>query len=313
MKPLTSAKKLIDHTIHALELLKNSLDESFDKAIETLSCSHHYIIVTGVGKSGHIGKKIAATFASTGQPSFFVHAAEANHGDLGMITHNNRLLFISNSGETKELSFMLSYKKRFHIPSVAITSAPNSTLAKNVDVCLVLPKIEEACPLGLAPTTSTTLTGVLGDALAIAMLEKKNFSASDFKIFHPGGNLGNQLSYVCDFMHPCPTLSSYSSLQECVNKIGESGFGCVAITDDDHRLIGIVTDGDLRRHYEQPLNSKIENVMTLNPITIKPQDLMVQALSLMQKHQITNVFVCDDKLKIIGILHIHDCLKNNII
>ncbi len=313
MKPLISARKLIHHTIHALEIFHDSLNESFEKAIETLSCRDHYIIVTGVGKSGHIGKKIAATFASTGQPSFFVHAAEANHGDLGMITQNNRLLFISNSGETKELSAMLAYKKRFHIPSVAITSVPDSTLAKNVDVCLVLPKIEEACPLGLAPTTSTTLTGVLGDALAIAMLQRKNFTSSDFKIFHPGGHLANQLSYVGDFMHPCPTLRPSASLKECAQKIGTSGFGCIAIVNHHNCLIGIVTDGDIRRCYGQYVDCAVENIMTPSPVTVKNHDLMVQALSLMQKHEITNVLVVDNNQNLKGIVHIHDCLKNNII
>lgn len=300
----------------ALAQLAASLDDKFSKAVEMLSKPNSRIIVSGMGKSGHIAKKIAATLASVGQPSFFVHPAEASHGDLGMITTNDVLLLLSHSGETHELKTMLDFSRRFHIPLVAITSRANSNLATIADVTVCYPDVAEACPMGLAPTTSTTMMLALGDALAIATLCTRNFSPTDFRTFHPGGNLGKQLSRVRDFMHTgdrLPIVAEGTLMNECIIKISYFGFGCVAVVDDSDQLLGIITDGDLRRHMHGGLlNDKVEKVMTPSPIVITADILMAEALAIMQDKSITSLFVVS-KDKPVGILHIHDCLRAGVI
>ena len=315
-KVLEAGRNTISSESTALSQLAESLDENFIRAVEMLSKPNSRVVVSGMGKSGHIAKKIAATFASVGQPSFFVHPAEASHGDLGMITANDVLLLLSHSGETQELKTMLDYSRRFHIPLVAITSKENSNLATIADVTVFYPNVAEACPMGLAPTTSTTMMLALGDALAIATLNTRNFSPTDFRTFHPGGNLGKQLSRVRDFMHTgdrLPVVLEGMLMNECIIKISYFGFGCVAVINDSEQMLGIITDGDLRRHMHNGLlNDKVEDVMTPSPISISADILMAEALAIMQEKSITSLFVSSQN-KPIGILHIHDCLRAGII
>ncbi|MCE2716697.1 MAG: SIS domain-containing protein [Pseudomonadota bacterium] len=315
-KILTAGREAITAEAEALSYLSNSLDENFVTAVRLLSEKNNHIIVSGIGKSGHIARKIAATFSSVGQPAFFVHPAEASHGDLGMITPQDRLLLLSHSGETAELKSLLDYSRRFHIPLVAITAKENSNLASVADVTLCYPMVSEACPMGLAPTTSTTIMLALGDALAIATLRIRNFSPTDFRTFHPGGNLGKQLSRVGDFMHTgdrLPILAKGTLMNECLIKISYFGFGCIAIINNQGLLEGIITDGDLRRHmHEGLLTEKVEDVMNPNPIVISADILMAEALAIMQEKSITSLFIGADQ-KPIGLLHIHDCLRAGII
>lgn len=306
------ARDVIKKTCRSIELLSEFIDDHFDKAIDLLASLSHHVVVTGMGKSGHVGRKIAATFASTGQPAFFVHPSEASHGDLGMITKKNGILFLSNGGETEELSFILQYKERFSIPSIAITANPNSTLGRNVDVCLCIPKIEEICPLGLAPTTSTTLMMILGDALAVTLLEKRSFTSDDFYQFHPGGHLGKQLSYVKNYMHAPPIWVGNSKVVDALDTMSAYSFGCLAVCDEKRHLLGVITDGDIRRHANSLLNTLTYDVMTKKPITISSGALMAQALNIMQEKKITSLLVVDDQ-KLVGIIHIHDCLQNKIV
>lgn len=315
-KILETGRNAISLESVALAQLAASLDEKFAHAVEMLSKPNSRVIVSGMGKSGHIAKKIAATLASVGQPAFFVHPAEASHGDLGMITTNDVLLLLSHSGETQELKTMLDYSRRFHIPLVAITAKENSNLATIADVTVCYPNVAEACPMGLAPTTSTTMMLALGDALAIATLSNRNFSPTDFRTFHPGGNLGKQLSRVRDFMHTgdhLPVILEGTLMNECIIKISYFGFGCVAVVNGSEQLLGIITDGDLRRHMHNGLlNDKVEEVMTPSPISISADILMAEALAIMQEKSITSLFVVS-KNKPVGILHIHDCLRAGII
>jgi arabinose-5-phosphate isomerase len=315
-KILEAGHNTINLESKALAQLAASLDDKFVKAVELLSASNRRVIVSGIGKSGHIARKIAATFASVGQPAFFVHPAEASHGDLGMITPDDMLLLLSHSGETHELKTMIDYSRRFHIPLLAITAKENSSLATIADVALCYPNVAEACPMGLAPTTSTTMMLALGDALAIATLNTRSFSSIDFRTFHPGGNLGKQLSRVRDFMHDgdsLPIVPQGMLMNECLIKISYFGFGCVAVVDESETMIGIITDGDLRRHmHEGLLNDKVELVMTPAPISISADILMAEALAIMQDKSITSLFVVAHN-KPIGILHIHDCLRAGII
>ncbi len=302
-----------------------ALDRSFDGALgapfvaasRLIAEASGHVVVTGMGKSGHIGRKIAATLASTGTPAFFVHPGEASHGDLGMITQANVVLAISNSGETSELSDLLIYTRRFRIPLIAITSGTDSSLAREADVALVLPAAEEACPLGLAPTTSTTLTLVLGDALAVALLRLKGFSHEDFREFHPGGRLGNVLRRVRDIMHSgaaMPLVASGTSMSKVLIEMSARGFGCVGVVDAAGALIGIVTDGDLRRHLSpEILDEPVERVMTPSPKAIAPDALAAEALSVMHETRINALFVHkpgDPKPS--GFLHLHDCLRSGV-
>jgi arabinose-5-phosphate isomerase len=313
-------RDVLTHEANGLLRLAQSLGDSFEKAVQTISKTQGRLIVSGVGKSGHVGRKIAATFASTGQPAFFVHAAEAGHGDLGMITKDDTLLLISYSGEANELHSLLHYASRLQLPVISITSKSASLLATHSTISLVLPDVGEACPMGLAPTTSTTLTMGLGDALAVALLSMRGFTKQDFNTFHPGGNLGRQLQSIRDFMHSgdrLPLMSITAPMTQCLVAMSTSGFGCVGIIDDASCLVGIITDGDLRRNMSDRLLELTANeIMTACPVTILPDALMGEALALFEKKSITNVFVVDTELSnnnVLGILHLHDCLRGKVI
>lgn len=313
-KDLANAKRTIDKEIEALRMMENDLDENLSKALDLMEGCKGRVIVTGMGKSGHIGRKIAATFASTGTPSFFVHPSEASHGDLGMLTTDDVVLAISNGGESKELGDILLYCKRFGIPLIAITKNPQSSLGKNSDLVLRLPDDGEACPLGLAPTSSTTATLVMGDLLAVDMMERKGFSETDYKQRHPGGKLGAILRRVSDLMHSgdeMPLVHEDTIMQEVLMEMTAKMLGCVGIVDKDGNLEGIITDGDLRRWMSPGLIlEKASTVMTKNPKTISPDALAIEALKMMNTtgKGITNLFVVDGK-KPIGVIHIHDCLR----
>ncbi len=271
------------------------------------------VIITGMGKSGHVGRKIAATFASTGTPAHFVHPGEASHGDLGMIRDEDVILALSWSGETAELSDIIAYSRRFNVGLVAMTANPESTLALEADVALVLPKAEEACPNGLAPTTSTTMQITLGDALAVALLEARGFTPEDFRTFHPGGKLGAKLSFVRDIMHGAeelPLVQDKASMGVALVAMTSRGFGCVAVVDPEGRLAGVISDGDLRRHMGPDLVSRpVSAVMTRTPQTVAPNSLAVEALEMLNRRKITALFVCDAETRPIGIVHIHDLLR----
>ncbi len=311
---LKHAVETIDREIETLQILKNSFDSNLSVALDLLQNTKGRVIVTGMGKSGHIARKMAATFASTGTVSFFVHPAEASHGDLGMISDDDVIIAISYSGESKELSDILIYAKRHNIPLIAITKNPQSALGKNSTLVLKLPDNGEACPLGLAPTSSTTATIVLGDVLAVDLMERRGFSATDFRQRHPGGKLGAILCKVSDVMHTgseIPLLNENAIMQEALLVMSEKMLGCVGITDDNGNLTGIITDGDLRRWMSPNLiTEKVSKVMTKNPTVINPDALIVDAVNVMNNtgRGITNLFVVQDK-KPIGVIHIHDCLK----
>ena len=307
-----SAIKTIDSEIRAIEELKKSLDaESLTKALDFMQNSTGRIIITGMGKSGHIGKKIAASLASTGTPSFFVHPAEASHGDLGMLTDDDVVIAISNSGESRELIDILNYCKRFGIKLIAITKNQDSSLGKAGDVVLLLPNNGEACPLGLAPTSSTTATLVLGDILTIRMIERKGFSKEDFNDRHPGGKLGSILKRVSDLMHTgqdMPLLDENANMQAVLLEMTSKRLGCVGFVNS----AGILTDGDLRRCLSaQILSEKAADLMTRNPKTIAPEAMTAEALKIMHDKKITNLFVVDN-LKPVGVIHIHDLLNNGV-
>ena len=291
-----------------------SLGAAFEAAVALITGARGRVIITGMGKSGHIARKIAATLASTGRPASFVHPAEASHGDLGMIQRGDVVVGISWSGETAELAAIITYAKRYAIPLVAMTSNPGSALGREADICLVLPLAEEACPNGIdAPTTSTTMQLVLGDALAVALLEVKGFTAHDFKKFHPGGKLGAKLSFVRDVMHGgnrIPRVALAAKMDEAIVEMSGKGFGCVGVFDERQRLVGIITDGDLRRHLKSTLllDARVEEVMTRSPRTIGSEDLVAEALEIIS-HNISALFVVDDENKAVGILHFHDLLR----
>ncbi|HVZ03381.1 KpsF/GutQ family sugar-phosphate isomerase [Hyphomicrobium sp.] len=292
--------------------LDGSLAEPFAEAIRRLVAVKGRVIVTGIGKSGHVGQKIAATFASTGTPAFFVHPSEASHGDLGMVTRADVILALSWSGETVELKPIITYSRRFAVPLIAITSQAQSALGEQADVVLLLPRAKEACPHGLAPTTSTTMQLAMGDSLAIALLEARGFTAHDFKIFHPGGSLGANLKYVSDIMHRgerLPLIKSGESMAHALVTMTEKSFGCVGVTDGRGRLIGVITDGDLRRHMgANLLEARVDEIMTAKPKTISPSMLTSAALELINASSITALFVVE-KQKPVGLIHVHDLLR----
>ena len=311
-----SAIRTIDSEIKAIEELKHSLDSSsLTQALDFMQNSKGRIIITGMGKSGHIGKKIAASLASTGTPSFFVHPAEASHGDLGMITEDDVVIAISNSGESRELIDILNYCKRFGIKLVAITKNVESSLGKAGDVVLLLPNNGEACPLGLAPTSSTTATLVLGDILTIGMIERKGFSKEDFNDRHPGGKLGSILKRVSDLMHigqDMPILDENSNMQAVLLEMTSKRLGCVGFINQTGDLTGILTDGYLRRCLSSKiLEEKAIDLMTKNPKTIAPNAMSAEALKIMHDKKITNLFVVENK-KPVGVIHIHDLLNNGV-
>jgi arabinose-5-phosphate isomerase len=309
---LASARRVLRLEAAGIDALGKSLDESFTRALRLLEKVTGRVIVTGMGKSGHVARKIAATFASTGTPATFVHPAEASHGDLGMVTEHDAVIALSNSGETAELADIITYAKRYEIPLIGITGRGTSTLADAADVSLVLPDSPEACPMGLAPTTSTTVMLALGDAIAVALLERKGFSADDFRLLHPGGKLGRMLLRVRAIMHSdeaVPIAPRRMAMSEALLIMTAKSFGCVGIIDDSGKLQGIVTDGDLRRHMSDNLLSLTAGeVMTPHPRTISPDALASEALGVMNSRSITNLFVVEDG-RPIGIVHVHDCLR----
>lgn len=315
-KHLDVAREVLAQESAGLSHLRESLDETFNQAVDLLARTKGRVVISGMGKSGHVGRKIASTLSSTGQPALFVHPAEASHGDLGMITRHDTLLFLSNSGETAEMTTLINYAQRFSIPSVAITARAKSTLAQMATVCLLLPSTAEACPMGLAPTTSTTMMVALGDALAIALLTDRGFSDQDFHQFHPGGNLGSQLKRVSQVMHggdKLPLVHPEGIMSEVLLVMTAKGFGCVGVVDEQNRLMGVVTDGDLRRHMSPELLClKAVQVMTPNPKTINPSVLMGEALALLNEKRITSLFVVDESRCVLGLIHIHDFLRAGI-
>jgi arabinose-5-phosphate isomerase len=294
------------------DALAGPLAHAFARAVTTIAGAKGRVIVTGMGKSGHIGQKTAATFASTGTPAYFVHPSEASHGDLGMVTPDDVLLAFSWSGETVELTNLITYSRRFAVPLIAVTSKDDSSLAKAAEVTLTLPRTKEACPHGLAPTTSTLMQLALGDCLAIALLESKGFSPSDFKILHPGGQLGAYLKHVSDIMHTgdkLPLVPTDMIMSEALVTMTEKSFGCLGVVDADGALAGIITDGDLRRNMGGDLISrKAGAVMTSNPKTVAPDTLASAALELINSSNITALFVVEEK-RPVGIIHIHDLLR----
>ena len=309
---LEEAKKVLDLEIKGLEALKNVLDSSFAAAIEIIFSLKGRLIVTGMGKSGHVARKIASTMASTGTPAFFIHPAEASQGDLGMILPGDAVLALSYSGETKELEAIIRYTSRHGVPLIAMTQKKDSALSKDATVTLLLPSVPEACPNGLAPTTSSTMMLALGDALAVTLLTKKGFSKEDFKSFHPGGDLGNRLKRVKEIMRTgdeVPLVEEGTSMSEAIQVMTSKKFGCVGILNAKGQLVGIITDGDLRRHMMDGLLHKmIVDVMTKSPKIISPDALLEEALYIMQG-SITALFVVDENHVPLGLLRMHDLLR----
>ena len=311
-KTIAAGKEIIDMEINGLTALKNSLNEDFVKAIDILYNTKGKVVVTGMGKSGHIGSKIAATLASTGTPAFFIHPAEASHGDLGMLAKEDTVLAVSYSGETKELGDIVHYCRRYGICLLSIVSNPESTLARNSDVAIIIPKTQEACPFGLAPTTSTTQSLAMGDALAMVLLDKKGFSRDEFRDRHPGGKLGQILLKVKDLMHTgagIPLVKTGTPMSEALIEMSAKGVGCTGIIDDRGCLIGVITDGDLRRKMSPSLLSmSVDEVMTKSPKTISATALAVDAMAMMNKFSITGIFITAEG-KPVGFIHIHDCMS----
>ena len=313
---LASALRTVALEIDGLKsleaLLRTDLTDPFGRAVAIMAAARGRIIVTGIGKSGHVGRKIAATLASTGSPAYFVHPTEASHGDLGMITGEDVILALSWSGETAELASVITYSRRFKVPLIAVTSRADSTLAQASEIVLVLPRAVEACPHGLAPTTSTTMQLVLGDCLALALLEGKGFTARDFKEFHPGGQLGASLRFVGDLMHKggkLPLVAEGTPMSEALVTMSEKSFGCLGVVDASGRLVGVITDGDLRRNIGVDLRAtRCADIMTRRPKTIAPDILASAALELINASKITALFVVQAG-KPVGILHVHDLLR----
>ena len=318
---LASARRALVTETEGMQLLISAIDgplgDGLVAAVNRIRNAKGRVVLTGMGKSGHIARKIGATLASTGTPASFVHPAEASHGDLGMITPDDVIIMISNSGESPELRDILNYSRRFQVPLIAITSVPSSTLGNEADIVLPLPRAREACPNGLAPTTSTLLQLALGDALAMALLEDKGFSAHDFKTFHPGGKLGAQLKHVRDIMHPreeLPLANERTKMSEALILMTQRSYGCLGVVDGDGQLIGIVTDGDLRRHMTPDLlNLNVGEVMTRSPKSIEPDALTSEALEQLNSLKITSLFVIDEHKRPLGLIHIHDLLRIGLI
>ena len=311
---LRTARQVITDEARALDALAEGLDEHFAEAVQLILQATGRIIISGIGKSGHIGHKIAATLASTGTPAYFVHPAEASHGDLGMVSKGDVVLAISNSGEAPELANLLAFTRRFGIPLIGLSSKPDSTLMTQADVHLLIPSMGEACGFGMVPSISTTLTLAMGDALAIALMKYRDFKPADFRAFHPGGKLGAQLSTVRDLMHTdIPIVPSGTPMSEALLVMSQKGFGVVGVIDGADRLLGIVTDGDLRRHMDGLLTLTADKVMTSNPRTVGPDELAERAVALMTMHtpKITCLFVVDPASdgQAQGLIHIHDCLR----
>ena len=317
-RPLSTARRVITEEAAALTALATALDDSFAQALDLILTASGRVIVTGMGKSGHIGRKIAATFASTGTPAYFVHPAEASHGDLGMVAEGDVVLALSNSGESPELANLIAYARRFRIKLIGVSSNPGSSLMTQADVRLTIPQLGEACGYGVVPTTSTTMALALGDALAIALMEARDFTPQNFRDFHPGGKLGARLSKVGDLMHrgdALPLAGLQTPMSDALLTISQSGFGVVGVTGPLGQLEGIVTDGDLRRHMAGLLEMTAGQVMTAAPRTIGPDALAETAVAMMNEAKITCLFVVDPAGSghAIGILHIHDCLRAGVV
>ena len=318
-RAILSAIRTVENERQGLQALEEAirtgndggLRAAFSEAVQVIAASNGRVIVSGMGKSGHVGRKIASTLASTGQPALFVHAAEAGHGDLGMVQNGDVVIAISWSGETAELAAIVTFAKRYAIPLIAITANPDSALGREANVCLTMPNVQEACPNGLAPTTSTTLQLVLGDALAIALLEERGFTARDFRALHPGGMLGAKLTHVREVMHTgdkIPRIDVNARMAEAIVEMSSKGFGCVAVFGDG-KLVGIVTDGDLRRHIKPDfsLDTPVAGVMTRNPRTISPDAFVAEALEGIS-HKISALLVVD-RGAVVGIVHFHDLMR----
>ena len=312
---LDVARAVLGTEAAGLRALAAGLDSGFDRAVELLGAVGGRVVVSGMGKSGHVARKVAATLASTGTPALFVHPAEASHGDLGMIVASDAVLALSNSGETSELADLVAHARRFALPLVAVTARPDSTLGRAADVVLRLPAAAEACPMGLSPTTSTIMQMALGDALAVALLTQRGFSAADFRRFHPGGRLGARLKRVRELMHEgeaMPLAAPELPMDRALLLMTEKRFGCLGVIAADGKLIGIITDGDLRRHMGPGLLARrASEVMTPTPRTIAPDALAAAALHAMNaaERPITSLFVIDPAGRPIGILHVHDLLR----
>jgi arabinose-5-phosphate isomerase len=323
MTTAEEGRRLIESGLRTLDLeaggiaalaaaLQDGLGAAFIAAVEMIRNARGKVVVSGMGKSGHVGHKIAATLSSTGTPTFFVHPAEASHGDLGMITADDVVMALSWSGETVELKNLIDYSRRFRIGLIAVTSEAASTLGQAADVTLVLPQAREACPHNLAPTTSSLMQLALGDALAIALLESRGFTAVDFRNLHPGGRLGAALQFVRDLMHggaAVPLAPLGTRMSDAIVEMTAKGFGCVGIVDASGELVGIITDGDLRRHMRPDLlHARVEEVMTRRPITVAPDQLVSEVLELLNSSKITALFVIADA-RPVGVIHLHDLLR----
>ncbi|GGW28934.1 KpsF/GutQ [Gemmobacter lanyuensis] len=309
-------RRVIRREAEALTLLADQLDDSFDRAVELILGAKGRVIVCGMGKSGHIARKMAATFASTGTPAQFVHPGEASHGDLGMLTEQDVALVLSNSGETPELADVIAHTRRFAIPLIGVAGRPGSTLLRQSDVAILLPPAQEACETGIVPTTSTTMTLALGDALAIALMDHRQFTPEHFRIFHPGGKLGAKLATVRNLMHTdLPLVTALTPMGDTLLTMSQKGFGVVGVTDADGLLVGVITDGDLRRHMQGLLDLTAEQVMTRNPRSIGPDALAEKAVAVMQSKKITSLFVVDPEGsgQAVGLIHIHDCLRAGVV
>ena len=312
MKIIESAQKALSDEIEGLSLLKEFFNSDFEKAVDAIFNSKGKVVVTGVGKSGHIGRKISATLSSTGTPSYFIHPTEASHGDMGMIEEEDIILAISWSGETTELGNIVKYALENKIKLIGLSSNKESHLAKSSNIALNIPMVEEACPNGLAPTTSTTMQLVIGDAIAISLLNIRDFNKDNFRSLHPGGQLGAALAIVKDVMHSgesLPTIDIGSPMSEALIKISEKGFGCIGVISNNS-LEGIITDGDLRRHMgPEILNNKVESIMTKRPQMVSSKLLVSDALKLINNLGIQGLFVTDDGKTPIGFVNFHDLIR----
>ena len=311
-KILLSAKRTFAKELKSIKTLSSTFNNNFYKAVETIHNLKGRVIVTGVGKSAHIGKKFSATLTSTGTPSYFIHATEASHGDLGSIRKNDCVIAISNSGETSELNNIVQFTKRFDITLISITSNPKSSLHNNASIGILYKKPTEACPLNLAPTSSTTMSLIIGDCIAIALLELKGFKSDQFRSLHPGGNLGKDLKYVSDIMHlgsSVPIAKLEDKMSKSLITMTKKSFGCIGVVDNKKNIVGIITDGDLRRKLNSKFfEKKAKDIMTKNPTLANKEMLVGEAINIMNSKKITSLFVCEGK-KPIGIIHIHDLLR----
>ena len=311
-KILLSAKRTFAKELKSIKTLSSTFNNNFYKAVETIHNLKGRVIVTGIGKSAHVGNKFSATLTSTGTPSYFIHATEASHGDLGSIRKNDCVIAISNSGETSELNNIIQFTKRFDITLISITSNPKSSLQNNASIGILYKKPTEACPLNLAPTSSTTMSLIIGDCIAIALLELKGFKSDQFRSLHPGGNLGKDLKYVSDIMHlgsSVPIAKLEDKMSKSLITMTKKSFGCIGVVDNKKNIVGIITDGDLRRKLNSKFfEKKAKDIMTKNPTLANKEMLVGEAINIMNSKKITSLFVCEGK-KPIGIIHIHDLLR----